>query len=85
VFRSNRYLSAQLINDESGVTIAGVSTRELSKKGTRTELAFELGKKIADEAKGKGVSNVVFDRGGYLYAGNIKIFADGAREGGLKF
>lgn len=85
VFRSNRYLAAQLIDDEAGATLVGLSTRELSKKGTRTELALELGKKVAKAAEGKGVSKVVFDRGGYRYAGNIKAFADGARVGGLEF
>lgn len=85
VFRSNRYLAAQLIDDEEGKTLVGLSTREIGGKGTRSELAEELGKKVADAAKGKGVSTVVFDRGGYLYAGNIKLFADAARKSGLEF
>jgi len=85
VFRSNRYLSAQVIDDEEGKTLIGLSTKELGAKGTKSEQAQALGRKLGEEAAKKGVSKVVFDRGGYLYTGNIKAFADGAREGGLKF
>jgi len=85
VFRSNRYISAQLIDDEEGKTILGLSTKDLKAKGTLSEQARLLGGKIAEEAKQKSIVKVVFDRGGYLYTGNVKALADGAREGGLQF
>ena len=85
VFRSNRYLSVQVIDDEKEKTLIGLSTKELAAKGTRTEQAGALGKKLAELAVERGISKVVFDRGGYLYTGNVKALADGAREGGLKF
>lgn len=84
VFRSNRALSAQLIDDEAGKTLGGVRTDTKGKKPL-TEKAQEAGKKMAELAKSKGVTDVVFDRGGFLYTGNVKAFADGAREGGLVF
>lgn len=83
VFRSNRSISAQLIDDEKSVTIASASSRTL--KGSSAEKARTVGKTIADKAKEKNVTSAVFDRGGYLYAGAIKALADGAREGGLAF
>ena len=83
VFRSNRSISAQLIDDEKSVTIAAASSRAL--KGSSAEKARTVGKTIAEKAKEKKVSSAVFDRGGYLYAGAIKALADGAREGGLAF
>jgi large subunit ribosomal protein L18 len=84
VFRSNRFLYVQLINDETGRTIAAGST--VNTKAKRPlERAAELGEKIAEAAKGKKISKVVFDRGGYIYTGKIKALADGARKGGLKF
>lgn len=83
VFRSNRSISAQLIDDEKSVTIAAASSRTL--KGSSAEKARTVGKTIADKAKEKKVTSAVFDRGGYLYAGAIKALADGAREGGLAF
>jgi large subunit ribosomal protein L18 len=87
VFRSNKGISAQLIDDSSGKTLAGASWLAVKKsfKGTKTEQAAEVGKLLAAAAKKAGVEAVVFDRGGYLYHGRVKALADGAREGGLKF
>jgi large subunit ribosomal protein L18 len=87
VFRSNKGISAQLIDDDSGKTLAGASWIGVKKgfKGTKTEQAAEVGKLLAAAAKKVGVETVVFDRGGYLYHGRVKALADGAREGGLKF
>lgn len=84
VFRSNRFLSVQLIDDTKGVTLATASTKTLKGK-TPLEKASELGRTIASLASKKSIESVVFDRGGFLYAGKIKAVADGAREGGLKF
>ena len=83
VFRSNRYVYAQLIDDVSGATIASAS--DLGGKGTRVERAKNVGANLAKAAKEKKIGKVVFDRGGFSYAGIIKALADGAREGGLKF
>ncbi|MEX2210769.1 MAG: 50S ribosomal protein L18 [Gaiellaceae bacterium] len=87
VFRSNRGISAQLVDDATGRTIAGASWLALPKKfkGAKTEQAAEVGKLLAQAAKQAGVEEVVFDRAGYLYHGRVKALADGAREGGLKF
>ena len=87
VFRSNKGIFAQLVDDESGRTIAGASWLGLKKsfKGNKTEQAAEVGKLLAKNAKSAGVETVVFDRGGYLYHGRVKALAEGAREGGLKF
>ena len=87
VFRSNRYLFAQLINDEKGQTLIGVSEKELSagEKVNKTEKAKQLGTVLAKKALHKKINTVVFDRGSYLYHGRVKAFAEGAREGGLKF
>ena len=87
VFRSNKGIFAQLIDDESGRTLAGASWLGLKKsfKGNKTEQAAEVGKAIAEAAKKAGIETVVFDRGGYLYHGRVKALADAAREGGLKF
>ncbi len=84
VFRSNRYISAELINDETGTTIAAAGSKGLAAGGSG-ERATAVGRTIAEQAKGKGVTAAVFDRSGYAYAGAIKALADGAREGGLKF
>lgn len=83
VFRSNTALYAQLINDESATTITAADTR--GGKGTPSEQATALGKTIATAAKAAGVETVVFDRGGFLFAGAIKAFADSARAEGLAF
>jgi len=87
VFRSNKGVFAQLIDDQSGRTIAGASWLGLKKsfKGNKTEQAAEVGKALAEVAKKAGIESVVFDRGGYLYHGRVKALAEGAREGGLKF
>ncbi len=87
VFRSNKGIFAQLIDDESGRTIAGASWLGLKKsfKGNKSEQAAEVGKTLAEAAKQAGIEAVVFDRGGYLYHGRVKALAEGAREGGLKF
>jgi large subunit ribosomal protein L18 len=87
VFRSNKGIFAQLVDDESGRTIAGASWLGVKKsfKGTKTEQATEVGKALAEVAKKAGIDSVVFDRGGYLYHGRVKALADGAREGGLQF
>ena len=86
VFRSNKSIYAQLIDDVKGVTVASASTLEL---GDKTRLNIEnskqVGKKIAEKAISSGIQAIVFDRNGYLYHGNIKALAEGAREGGLKF
>jgi large subunit ribosomal protein L18 len=87
VFRSNRGIFAQLIDDDAGRTLAAASWKELpaSFKGGKTEQAAEVGKRLAAAAKKAGVENIVFDRGGYLYHGRVKALADSAREGGLTF
>jgi large subunit ribosomal protein L18 len=87
VYRSNKGISAQLIDDVEGKTLAGASWVALpeSFKGTKTEQAAEVGKRLAEAAKAAGVETCVFDRSGYLYHGRVKALADGAREGGLSF
>lgn len=83
VFRSNKEIYAQLIDDIKGNTLASASS--VDSKGTKTEQAVEVGKLIADNAKKVGIDTVVFDRGGFLYHGRVKALADSAREQGLKF
>jgi len=86
VFRSNRGLFVQIIDDLKGVTLASASTVELGEKSKlNIESSKNVGKKLAEKAAAAGVSSIVFDRNGYLYHGNIKALAEGAREGGLKF
>ena len=87
VFRSNKGIQAQLIDDQAGRTLAAASWIGLPKsfKGTKSEQAAAVGKLLAENAKKTGVETVVFDRGGYLYHGRVKALADAAREGGLKF
>ena len=87
VFRSNRGIEAQLVNDVDGKTLAAASWLNLKKsfKGNKTEQAAEVGKLLAENAKNANVETVVFDRGGYLYHGRVKALAEAAREGGLKF
>ena len=86
VFRSNRGIEAQLVDDLSGRTVAAASWLALkSFKGGKSEQAAEVGKRLAASAKQAGVEACVFDRAGYLYHGRVKSLADGAREGGLKF
>ena len=86
VFRSNKEIYAQLINDVDGKTIATASSRDKGlDKGTKTEIAAAVGKAIAEKGAKAGIEKVSFDRGGYLYHGRVKALADGAREAGLKF
>ena len=86
VFRSNRGIEAQLVDDLEGKTLAAASWLHLkSFKGSKSEQAAEVGKLLAANAKQAKVEAVVFDRGGYLYHGRVKALADAAREGGLKF
>jgi large subunit ribosomal protein L18 len=86
VFRSNRGIFAQLVDDEAGRTLASASwLANRGHKGTKTDQAAEVGKTLAAAAKKAGVETCVFDRAGYLYHGRVKALAEGAREGGLKF
>lgn len=87
VFRSNKQISVQLIDDVAGVTLVAASSaaKAFTAKGNKVELAKEVGKSIAAKAVQSGITSVVFDRGGYLYHGRVKALAEGAREGGLQF
>jgi large subunit ribosomal protein L18 len=86
VFRSNTGIYAQIIDDISGLTLVSCSSTEFkSSKGTKCEISTLVGKTIAEKAAAKGVKNIVFDRGGFLYHGRVKALAEGAREGGLAF
>ena len=87
VFRSNKGISAQLVDDERGHTLVSASWIHLRKsfKGTKTAQAVEVGKALAANAKKAGVKRCVFDRAGYLFHGRVKALADAAREGGLEF
>lgn len=87
VFRSAKHIYAQLIDDVAGVTLASASTMDkgFDGPGGNKEAARKVGKKLAENAQAKGVSEVVFDRSGYIYHGRVKELAEGAREGGLKF
>ena len=86
VFRSLANIYAQIIDAEQGVTLVSASTmdKDFNGNGGNVEAAAEIGKKIAAKALEKGITEVVFDRGGYVYHGRVKALADGAREGGLK-
>lgn len=87
VYRSLNHIYCQLIDDKAGVTLASASTQEKGFEGTggNCEAAKKVGLAIAQRAKDKGITDVVFDRGGYLYHGRVKELAEGAREGGLVF
>lgn len=87
VFRSNSNIYAQIIDDVNGVTLVAASSieKDFEGSGANIEGAEKVGKLIAERAKAKGIENVCFDRGGYLYHGRVKALADGAREGGLNF
>jgi large subunit ribosomal protein L18 len=87
VFRSNKDIYAQVINDVEGKTLAAASSRDkdFSAKGTKIEVAKEVGKALAAKALAAGISKVVYDRNGYLYHGRVKALAEAAREGGLNF
>jgi large subunit ribosomal protein L18 len=90
VFRSSKQISAQIIDDEKGVTLVAASTlektfREALKTGANVDAAKRIGQELAERAKKAGVDKVVFDRGSYMYHGRVKALAEGAREGGLDF
>ena len=88
VFRSNKEIYAQIVDDVTGKTISAASSRDKdisSAKGTKTEVAALVGKSVAEKALKAGVETISFDRGGYLYHGRVKSLAEGAREAGLKF
>jgi large subunit ribosomal protein L18 len=87
VFRSNKEIYAQLINDETGATIVAASSiqKDIKAKGTKIEVAQMVGKAVAEKAVKAGVDNISFDRNGYLYHGRVKALAEAAREAGLKF
>jgi large subunit ribosomal protein L18 len=90
IFRSSKHIYAQIIDDEKGETLAAASsvekeTRASLKTGADVGAARAVGKLVAERALGKGITNVIFDRGGYRYHGRVKALAEAAREGGLKF
>jgi large subunit ribosomal protein L18 len=90
IFRSNKHIYAQIIDDSKGTTLIAASTRDVDakkdvKNGGNVTAAKAVGKLVAERAKAKGIEAVLFDRGGYLYHGRIKALADAAREAGLKF
>lgn len=88
VFRSNKYIYGQIIDDEKGITMVSISAKEKKPKGeknTKMDDAKNAGLSLAEKAKRKKIKKVVFDRSGYQYHGRVKAFADGARKGGLSF
>ncbi|KFF11666.1 50S ribosomal protein L18 [Chryseobacterium soli] len=87
VYKSNKEIYAQLIDDKDGKTLVSASSREkgVDAKGTKTEVSAAVGKAIAAKAIAAGIEAIVFDRNGFVYHGRVKALADGAREGGLKF
>ena len=85
VFKSNKAIYAQLIDDSNGTTIAAASSIEIGVANAKIADSKSVGEKLAEKAKGAGIDSVVFDRGGYRYHGKVKALAEGAREGGLKF
>jgi large subunit ribosomal protein L18 len=87
VYRSNKAIYCQLIDDSKGLTLASASSNEegVSSEGTKSDVAKQVGIRLAEKASAANISTVVFDRGGYLFHGRVKALAEGAREGGLKF
>ena len=85
VFRSNKQIYVQLIDDINGNTLVSASSKEIKDGGAKSDVSAQVGKAIAAKATSKGIAAVVFDRGGFLYHGRVKSLAEGAREGGLKF
>ncbi|MDX2007066.1 MAG: 50S ribosomal protein L18 [Meiothermus sp.] len=85
VHRSLNHIYAQIIDDAKGETLAAANSKALKLEGNKTEVAKKVGAAIAEAAKAKGISKVVFDRGSFKYHGRVKALADGAREGGLQF
>jgi len=84
IFKSHKYIYAQVINDDKGHTLVACNSKDLSGK-TPVERSKAVGIEIAKKAKAAGITKVVFDRGGYIYTGKVKVVADAAREGGLEF
>ena len=87
VYRSNRHIYAQIIDDDAGFTIAAASSREgrFVKESLNVETATDIGKLVGARAKEAGIDSIVFDRGGFAYHGRVKALADGARQAGLEF
>lgn len=85
VFRSNKHIYAQMIDDDIGKTLISASDSKMDKKVNKSQMAYQVGKKLAEKARKFKIKAVVFDRGGFLYHGRIAELAKGAREGGLKF
>ena len=85
VFRSNKQIYVQLVDDLAGKTLVSASSKGLEANGTKIEVAAAVGKAIAEKAQAAGINEVVFDRNGYLFHGRVKSLADAVREGGLKF
>jgi len=85
VFKSNKAIYAQIIDDVAGHTLVATSSQEIGAKALNIDSAKEVGKNLAEKASANGVEEVIFDRGGYVYHGKVKALAEGAREGGLKF
>jgi len=85
VFRSNKQIYVQLIDDVNGSTLASASSKDIKGDGSKSDVSAQVGKTIAEKASSKGIANVVFDRGGFLYHGRVKALAEAAREAGLKF
>ncbi len=85
VFKSNKGIYAQIIDDTNGHTLTAISSKEIGSEGVNQDISKNVGLKLAEKAKASGIESIVFDRNGYLYHGKIKALADGAREGGLKF
>jgi large subunit ribosomal protein L18 len=87
VFRSNKEIYAQLVDDNTGTTLVSISSRdkEIESKGSKTEVAKLVGKAVAEKAMKSGIETISFDRNGFLYHGRVKALADAAREAGLKF
>jgi len=85
VFRSNKQIYAQVVNDLTGTTLAAASSLGITEKAPKKEIAAKVGELIAQKSKEAGIVTVVFDRNGYLYHGRVKELADAARKGGLKF
>lgn len=85
IFRSNKGIYGQIIDDVNGVTIVSASSKEIGKDSPNVATSKEVGMKLAEKAVAAGIQSVVFDRNGYPYHGKVKAFAEGAREGGLKF
>lgn len=85
IFKSNRYISAQIIDDQSGKTLLSNSLKEKIKAKSKTEKATKIGEMLAEKIKAAGINEIVFDRGGFKYHGRVKALADGLRKGGIKF